>query len=59
MRLTEETERHASITMIEMEDPATDYPAAIALIRDHCDFLSESDKDYILFRTAEDFFFNR
>lgn len=44
---------------VEMEDPATDYPAAIALIRDHCDFLSESDKDYILFRTAEDFFFNR
>ena len=35
------------------------YPAAIALIRDHADFLSPSDKDQILFKAAEDFFFNR
>ncbi len=32
---------------------------AVAVIRDHSDFLSSTDKDQILFRTAEDFFFNR
>ena len=44
---------------IWMSDPHSEYPAAIALIRDHASFLSDSDKDYILFKTAEDFFFNR
>ena len=44
---------------IVMENPQTDYPAAIALIRDAADFLSESDKQQILFKTAEDLFFNR
>ena len=32
---------------------------AVALIRDHADFLSQSDKHQILTKTAEDFFFNR
>ena len=44
---------------IWMSDPRTEYPAAVALIRDRVDFLSESDKDYLLFKTAEDFFFKR
>ena len=42
-----------------MPDPQVDFPAAIAVIRDHADFLSEGDKDQILWKTAEDFFFNR
>ena len=44
---------------IIMSDPHNDYPAAIALIRDHANFLSNSDKEQILFKTAENFFFNR
>ena len=44
---------------VQMPDPHVDFPAAIALIRDHTDFLSEGDKDQILRKTAEDFFFNR
>ncbi len=44
---------------VVMNDPQTDYPAAIALIRDHAEFLSGSDKEQILFKTAEDFFFKR
>lgn len=35
------------------------YDAALAIIRDHADFLSASDKHWILTRTAEDFFFRR
>ncbi|MSU69318.1 MAG: amidohydrolase [Opitutaceae bacterium] len=35
------------------------YEASLALIRDHADFLSKSDKEKILFKTAENFFFNR
>ena len=44
---------------VRMNDPQTDFPAAIALIRDRADFLSDSDKEQILYKTAEDFFFNR
>ena len=33
--------------------------AAVALIRDHADFLSPSDKEQILFKTAYNFYFNR
>ena len=44
---------------IWMSDPQTDYPAAVALIRDHASFLSQSDKENLLFRTAENFFFRR
>ncbi len=33
--------------------------AAVALIRDHADFLSTSDKEQILFKTAYNFYFNR
>jgi predicted TIM-barrel fold metal-dependent hydrolase len=33
--------------------------AAVALLRDHADFLSTSDKEHILFKTAYDFFFDR
>ena len=39
--------------------PPHNFEAAVAVIRGHADFLSRSDKDQILFRTAEDFFFNR
>lgn len=44
---------------IEMDNPIVDYPASIDIIRKHADFLSKSDKDYLLFKTAENFFFNR
>ena len=44
---------------LRMQDPLTDYPAYIALIEEHADLLSASDKEYILYKTAEDFFFNR
>ena len=44
---------------IAMSDPAADYPAAVALIRDHASFLSQTEKDALLFRTAADFFFRR
>ena len=42
---------------IVMQDPHTDFAASIALIREHADFLSASDKQQILVKTAEDFFF--
>lgn len=42
---------------IEMEDPLTDYPAAIAAIRHHAGFLSPSEKDDLLGGTAMRFFF--
>jgi predicted TIM-barrel fold metal-dependent hydrolase len=35
------------------------YEAAVAVIRDHADFLSASDRHQILTKTAEDFFFRR
>ncbi len=35
------------------------YAAAVAVIRDHADFLSASDRHQILTKTAEDFFFRR
>ena len=44
---------------VRMSDPQTDYPAAIALILDRADFLSDADREQILYKTAEDFFFNR
>ena len=43
---------------IPMRDPERDYQASIALIRDRADFLSPSDKEQILVKTAENFFFN-
>ena len=42
-----------------MKEPQTDFPAAVALINEHADFLSDGDREYILYRTAEEFFFNR
>ena len=44
---------------IWMGDPRAEYPAAVALLRDHASFLTEPDKDSLLFRTAESFFFER
>lgn len=44
---------------VVMQDPHNDFAAAIALIRDHADFLSQSDKEQILVKTAENFFFKR
>ena len=35
------------------------FEAAVAIIRDHADFLSAADKHQILVKTAEDFFFKR
>ena len=40
-----------------MQDPASDFAASIALIRDHANFLSAGDKEQILVKAAEDFFF--
>ena len=42
-----------------MKNPERDFAASIALIRDHADFLGDGDKEQILVKTAEDFFFNR
>jgi predicted TIM-barrel fold metal-dependent hydrolase len=44
---------------IWMSDPQTDYPAAVALIRDRASFLSQEEREDLLFRTAEDVFFRR
>ena len=33
------------------------YADSLALIRDHLDFLSKDDRDWLLFRTAERFLF--
>ena len=35
------------------------YAASVALIRDHADFLSASDKEHVLFGTANRFFMRR
>jgi hypothetical protein len=35
------------------------FAAAVDIIRVHADFLSDSDKQQILVRTAENFFFKR
>lgn len=35
------------------------YPAETGLIVDHADFLSDSDKEWLMFRTADSFFFSR
>ena len=40
-------------------NPETDYLESVEVIREHADFLSESDKEQILFGTAENFFFDR
>jgi predicted TIM-barrel fold metal-dependent hydrolase len=40
-------------------DPPHKYDDSVALIRDHADFLSPSDKEKILVTTAEKFFFDR
>ena len=42
---------------IAMSNPQTDYPAAVALIQDHAHFLSEAEKEALLFETAATFFF--
>ena len=44
---------------VQMKKPNRDFAASIALIRDHADFLSPGDKEQILVKTAEDFFFKR
>jgi len=44
---------------IDMTDPVCDYPATVALINERADFLSDSDREQILFGTAERFFFSR
>ena len=42
---------------IWMEDPQRDYPAAIALIQEHANFLTQKEKDTLLYKTAEGVFF--
>lgn len=48
----------ASDAPLQAKPPHT-YQAAVAVIRDHADLLSASDKHQILTKTAEDFFFRR
>ncbi len=42
-----------------LPDPPHGIEPAVALIRDHADFLSPADKEQILVKTADDFFFKR
>ena len=42
---------------IWMADPQRDYPAAIALIDEHADFLSQTEREALLWGTAERVFF--
>lgn len=42
---------------IWMGDPQSDFPAAVALIRDHAGFLRQAEREDLLFRTAEGVFF--
>ena len=44
---------------VAMRDPQRDFQAAVDLILDHADFLSDGDKEQILVKTAEDFFFRQ
>jgi predicted TIM-barrel fold metal-dependent hydrolase len=44
--------------LVQIKDEPT-YKAAVAVIEDHADFLSKSDKQKILVTTAENFFFKR
>ena len=44
--------------LVQIKDEQT-YKAAVAVIEDHADFLSKSDKQKILVTTAENFFFKR
>jgi predicted TIM-barrel fold metal-dependent hydrolase len=39
--------------------PPQAYDAAVALIRERADYLTHTDREQILFRTADDFFFKR
>jgi len=42
---------------IWMPDPSTDFPAAVDLIKEHADFLSQEEREALLFKTAERVFF--
>ena len=42
-----------------MEDPQRDFAACVALINDHAEFLTDSDREKIFFGTAERVLFNR
>ena len=39
--------------------PPQSYQAAVALIRDHARFLSQADREQVLYKTADQFFFQR
>lgn len=43
---------------LQVKPPHT-YEAAVAVIRDHASFLTAADREQILFRTADEFFFKR
>ena len=38
---------------IWMPEPAKDFPAAVTLIAEHADFLSDSDREWLLYKSAE------
>ena len=44
---------------IWMKNPQTDYPAALQLIKEHANFLSSTEREFLLFKTAEACFFKR
>jgi predicted TIM-barrel fold metal-dependent hydrolase len=39
--------------------PPQSYESAVALIREHADFLAPADREQILFHTADQFYFKR
>ena len=38
---------------IPMSDPEEDYAATVELVLEHADFLSDGDREFVLYRTAE------
>ena len=40
-----------------MSDPEEVYAATVELVLEHADFLSDGDREYVLYRTAESVLF--
>ena len=52
-------ESDAPLNRDEKDETEHTFEGSVAIIRDHADFLSASDREQILAKTAEDFFFQR
>ena len=44
---------------VPMSEPVEDYAATVDLVLEHADFLSDGDREWVLYRTAESVFFWR